>query len=369
MSSEAEPVHVMFLIPCLRGGGSERVIVNLLRRLDRRRYRASLVVVDMTDAAYAEEIPADVEVIDLNARRVRSALPRIIRLIWKLRPSLVFSTLGHLNLALAAARTLLPNNVRYVAREATVVSELLRFHTMPRWHLWAYRWLYRRFDCVVCQSEEMREDLVGNFALPRAKTLVINNPVDIERIRQLAVERVETGLSPSDVSQTNFVAAGSLTAVKGFDILLDALAQCRDQPFRLTILGEGPLRADLMQLAERNGLSHRVSFVGFKKNPYVYFREADAFVLSSRFEGFPNVVLESLACGTPVIASPCPGGVREIVRSVDGCVLARDCSVSALAEAMRGFAKQRISPSAVVRYATETITAQYERLFVSVLAS
>ncbi len=363
MNSTQGTCHVLFVVPSLQGGGAERVMVTLLRHLDRSRFRLSLAVVDMRDAAYAADLPADVELIDLNCRRVRHALPKIVSLVRRMRPQVVFSTLGHLNLALAIFRVFLPNDVRYVAREATVVSQLPGTHAIPRWWFPAYRRFYARFDAIVCQSVAMQEDLVRYFRIPQVRTVVINNPVDVEWIRTLA-DAPEGLVSPAGEScALALVAAGSLTHVKGYDLLLEALAMCLDMPFHLTILGDGPLRGELERLAEARGLASRIRFVGFKANPYAYFRTADALVLSSRFEGFPNVVLESLACGTPVVASPCPGGVSEILGSVAGCVLADDCSVAALAQALRRFVPgRRIGPEVLGPYAVAGIVARYEQV-------
>ena len=108
-----------------RGGGAERVIVTLLRHLNRLDFRLGLAVVDMRGGGYRDDVPEDVEFIDLRCTRVRYALPKIMRLIWQRRPDVVFSTLGHLNLALAMLRPLLPNGVRYIGREACIVSETL----------------------------------------------------------------------------------------------------------------------------------------------------------------------------------------------------------------------------------------------------
>jgi len=365
------PRHILFLIPSLRGGGAERVIVTLLRHLDRTRFRLALAVVDMRKAAYGGDVPEDVEVIDLGCARVRYALPKIVRLIWRRRPDVVFSTLGHLNLALAIIRPLLPNGVRYMARESNIVSEVIRCGSTPPMWGWAYRHFYRRFDAVVCQSHDMRDDLVENFALPAERTVVINNPVDVDRIRHLALEPLATGFEQENGgdgdARIHLVAAGRLSHQKGVDLLIEALALCGSSRFRLTILGEGPLLGDLVQLAQDKGVAPQVRFVGFQKNPYPFFARADAFVLSSRFEGFPNVILEALACGTPVIALPAPGGIREILEGVDGCRIAGAMSAPALAailsEVVPG--RRRLSEKCVMPYTAHQITLRYERLLTS----
>jgi len=336
--------------------------MTLLRNLDRGRFRVALAVLNTRDAVFRDEVPIDVELIDLQVERVRYSLVKIVRLIWRRRPDVVFSTLGHLNLAIAAVRCILPNSVRYIAREATIVSQLPGSFAIPWWWFSLYR-LYGRLDAIVCQSDAMREDLVRHLGVPLDKTVVIHNPVDLERIRQLAGGyAASTGKEPPP-EELRLVAAGSLTHVKGFDILIEALSQCRGIRFHLTVLGEGPLRRQLEEAVTANGLSGSVAFAGFVKNPYTYFAAADALVLSSRFEGFPNVVLESLACGTPVIAIPSPGGIREILQHIPECVLAENCSPAALASALRNFRGGRVAPQALDRYAIRRIVGRYEQCF------
>ena len=159
-TSEHARRSILFILPTLAAGGAERVVVTLLRRLDRSRFRLALAVVSLKRAAFLDEVPKDVELINLGGRRVLATLPAIVRLIRNRRPDVVFSTLGHLNLALASIRPMLPNDVRYVAREASIVSENIRDELFPWLWAFAFRRVYRRFDAVICQSKWMRDDLV-----------------------------------------------------------------------------------------------------------------------------------------------------------------------------------------------------------------
>lgn len=354
---------VLFLIPTLTGGGAERVIVTLLQHLDRSRFQAVLAVVDMRRAAFRTHIPDDVEVIDLQARRVRNALPAIIRLIWQRRPDVVFSTLSHLNLALAIVRPLLPRGVRSVARESCVISENLGHTRSPRLWAWMYRRFYRRHDLVVCQSEDMHQDLVRNFGFPDAQAITINNPVDAQRIREMGQQPAE--LPVAATGRTVLVAAGRLEPQKGFDLLVDAMALLADPSLQLFVLGEGDAGPALQAQVRAKSLESQVRFVGFQANPYAWIARADAFVLSSRFEGFPNVVLEALACGTPVIATPAPGGVRELLGNRPECVIAEAITAQALAEAIRTWlagSRRRVPADAVAPYQAKRIVGRYEQV-------
>lgn len=364
---QARHTGVLFIIPTLHGGGAERVVTTLLRHLDRSRFKPALAVVDTREAFFLNDVPEDVEFIDLSRRRVRYALPKIVALIWKRRPDVVFSTLGHLNLALAMLRPLLPRHPRYIARETNVVSQALVAYGNP----WLWQWMYRRFhrnhDVVVCQSQAILDDLVANYALPKERTVLIHNPVDVERIRRLAAEtRPEnTPVFERHSAIVRLVAAGRLFKVKGFDLLIEALARLRDTQVRLTILGAGPLRPSLERLAHQKGVADRVRFAGFQANPYTWFARADAFVLSSRYEGLPNVVLEALACCTPVIATPAPGGTREILDDIAECVVAREVSAQALADAIGEWlegSRDCVPETAVAPYRLSVIMARYEQL-------
>jgi len=205
-----------------------------------------------------------------------------------------------------------------------------------------------------------------------AKTTVINNPVDVMRIRELADApvavdfAVERQVSAADI---RLLAVGRLTWQKGFDLLIEAVALCKDLSISLTVLGDGPLRSELVRLAEQCGVSDRVSFLGFQGNPYPFFRQADVFVLSSRVEGLPNVVLESLACGVPVIATPAAGGAMPLLGATGGaCVVAESVTSGSLAAAIRIWAsggRRAVDQRWLVGYGVSGVVAQYELVLLS----
>jgi len=322
--------RVLFLAPTLSGGGAERVIVTILQHLDRWRFEPHLALVEAA-GPFLKDVPSDIPLHDLNAKRVRRAFPGIIRLSWKLKPQVIHSVMGELNMALILSRPFLPPGLRLLMREDTSPSAL---NAQGRKHTLLWNWLYRRLypwaDKIICVGDYVLNDLADNYGIPRSKMARIYNPVDLDLTRRLAA----VGGNPYSGQGPHLVAAGRLAKEKGFDVLLDAMPLVRAAISNadLTILGDGPLKPVLVAQRERLGLTGAVHLPGFQTNPYPHFKYADLFVLPSRYEGFGLVVIEALAVGTPVVASDCPGALREILAD---CPLARLVSPSdpkALAE-------------------------------------
>jgi glycosyltransferase involved in cell wall biosynthesis len=153
----------------------------------------------------------------------------------------------------------------------------------------------------------MKNEFIHNFYVSSEKAHILPNPIDEQLIRKMSsnvMERQNNGV--------RFVAAGRLVYQKGFDRLLRWFTNLEDKNSNLYILGEGPMEQELIDLATKLGVSGRVFIIGFCDNPWTWYASADAFLLSSRWEGMSNAALEALACGTPVIATAESGGIAEV---------------------------------------------------------
>ena len=300
---------VLFLIPFLSVGGAERVLLTLLRHLDRNRFELHLGVLGLQGELLAE-LPPDVVIHNLKVPRVRYAIPAVVRLIRQVRPQTVLSTLAHLNFALILSRPFLPRGTKLLVREAAPASILAQETRYPHTCAWLYRRLYRKVDRVICLCDAMLNEMAREFSVPRERLVRIYNPVDIDLVRELAL----AGGDPYSGARPRLVACGRLAREKGFDLLIDAMPTVVKQVpgAHLTIVGDGALRTDLQAQITKLGLKGIVEFVGTQRNPWRYFKYADLLVLPSRYEGMSNVLLEALALGLPVVATDCPGGNREI---------------------------------------------------------
>lgn len=302
--------HIAIFLPSLRGGGAERVMVTLANGFAARGHRVDLVLT-RAEGPYLAEVAPNVRIIDLDRGRVLASLLPLAQYLRRERPDAMLSALNHANIIAVWARMLARVPVRLVVSER---SSLVR-HTEFRARIFMrlMRYAYHRADAVISLTQAGAQQMVDMLGLPAAMVAAIPNPVDVDQILRLAAERPDhrwltCGHSPI------FLAVGRLVVEKDYPTLLKAFAKLRQSTeAKLIILGEGHLRADLEARIRALGLEGDVDLVGFQPNPFGWMAACDVYVLSSRHEGFPNSLVQAMACGAKVVSTDCSTGPDEIL--------------------------------------------------------
>jgi len=322
--------RILLLIPRLRAGGAEQVMALVAGGLSRDKYEVHLGLLTTADAE-AIALPAWVTVHALGARRARSGTIPLLRLVWRLRPAVILSGAPEISFLVLLLRQFFPAKTAVLLRQNGTVSAALAMDNVPRYTRFLYRILYRRADRIICQSSSMAADMAREIGIGAEKIVVLPNPVDLEGIRGALNEKsLWSGPGP------HLLAVGRLSPEKGFALLIEALAQVRRKfpETDLVIAGDGREERELKKLCVSLGLEEAVRFPGRVDRPYVYFPGCTLFVLSSRYEGMPNALLEAAAGGLPLVATRASGGVIDLLRGSPGAWLAREISSQGLAEAL-----------------------------------
>lgn len=339
---------IALFLPSLRGGGAERVMVNLARGFSEKGLEVDLVLAK-AEGPYLSEVPAGVRVIDLHSSRVLASLPHLVRYLRRERPQAILSAMDHANIVAIWARKLARVQSRVVVTvhntlsRATTNSDNFRGRLMPCLIRMFYPWA----DAVVAVSGGVAEDLAKATGLPQEQIRVIYNPVVTPEILEKAEEPLNhTWFAPGEPPV--ILSAGRLTKQKDYPTLIRAFAMVRrERPARLMILGEGEERPKLEALIQELGLDEDVSLPGFVDNPYAYMARSAVFVLSSAWEGFGNVLVEAMAVGTPVVATDCPSGPAEILEGGKWGKLVPVGDIEALAEAIMATLTNRIDSTSI----------------------
>lgn len=359
--------RIAIFLPALYGGGAERVMLALSEGLAEKGNIVNLVLAQ-AEGPYLAEIPAAVRMVELNARhrtvlRTLASLPALVRYLRRERPDVLLAAL-HANIVAVWARRLAGFPQRVVIIEQNTFS--LKNQLLPSWYGRLMIQLVRRFypwaDRIVAVSEGAADDLAKIAGIPRQRVQVIYNPIITPRLRSKVKESLKhSWFEPGEPPVV--LAVGRLTIQKDFGTLIQAFARIRrTRPVKLLILGEGEQRLELEALVRQLNLEHDVSMPGFVLNPYPFMTRASLFVLSSRWEGLPTVLVEALYCGTPIVATDCPSGPREILREGQYGRLVPVADVASLAQAIEAILDNRGTRpprESVKPFEMETIVGQY----------
>lgn len=352
----------MFILPDLETGGAERIITTIANHLSRDRFEPKILLL-RKKGGYLNFLKKDIEIIDVNTERIRHSLKPILSEIYRRKPDIVFSGFGEVNAYLSLFIKLFPRT-KFIARETNVVSQ----HVTRKEIRFFYNF-YNNYQRIIAQSDDMMKDLMKNFSIRPNKIIKINNPVDFDFINEkLAVSNKPESFK---YNYKNVVAIGNLSARKGFDNLLKVFSRLKNENIILHILGDGKDREILHQMKDFLGLK-QVIFHGRQENPYQFLKYADLFILSSRYEGFPNVLLEAGACGTYSLANNCPGGINEIIQhNINGEVFDienhEDFSQKILSILQHSYDRDVIKNSIKSRFSKNIILDRYEKVLLDLM--
>lgn len=374
-------MKICFVIPTLSGGGAERVAVTVLGALDGRRHERVLYLFSGAGGVYFDQVAPGVRVVVASRRRWLPRLVELAAFVRSWRPDIVMPFLSYF--ITAAAVWLARTRAKLVFNQGTPTSGFLDDPDFAwsrparrRLFAWLTRWVYRRADAVVATSRGVAEDLAARYGVPASKLRIVHNPVDLDAIAAGAHEAIPSAPAPAEGARVGarrhpiIAAAGRLAGVKNYPLLIEAFRrlQERDRPV-LWILGDGPERGRLEQLARDANVGDRVTFWGFQANPWRFIARADVFALTSAYEGFGNVIIEAMACGTPVVATRSSGTAEIVEHERTGLIVDHDAAAVAGAIARllgdRTFASRLAAEARtrVEQYAVPRVAARYEGLF------
>lgn len=316
MTTAKSQKRIAIYMPSLFGAGGQRSMLNLAHAMAACGYPVDIVLAQ-AEGAFMSEVRQPVKVVDLKASRAATSLPALVRYLRHERPAALLSVFGYTNIIALWAWKLAGSPTRLFVNEQNTVS--LETGNAANWRTRITPQLMNRFypwaDGIVVVSNGVRDDMAQATGIPRELITVIYNPSVVgSEVKKKAQEPVDhPWFAPGQPPV--LVAVGRLQPQKDYPTMLQAFAKVRrSQPAKLVILGEGKERPMLESLIKELNLTQDVDLPGFVSNPYAYLARASLFVLSSRWEGLPTVLIEALCCGTPVVSMDCPSGPREILR-------------------------------------------------------
>jgi glycosyltransferase involved in cell wall biosynthesis len=349
-----------FFLQDLSGGGAEKIMAGLANEFVKRGLKVDFVLVQAS-GVNLKFLSEKIQVVDLEARNTYLCLPALIRYLNETRPRAFLSSLDLTNLMALIARKLSRVNVRLVIRIEVMVSAQKRPYIKKRLERLLLTALYPWADDIIAISRNVAEDIIRYARLSPNKVHAVSNPGVTPDLLNKA--REDAGHAWLRKGQPPVVlGAGRLTEQKDFATLINAFARLHKKTeVRLIILGEGEQKPELEALVRRLGIESDVDLHGYVENPYSFLRQSRVFVLSSKWEGSPSVVIAALACGCPVISTDCPGAAREIL--ADGAYgdLVPVGDAAAMAEAMEKVLEnggKRVAPHWLDQFSIENITDQ-----------
>lgn len=355
-------IKIIFVLPSLKAGGAERVISFIASNLNKQKFESTLMVIGKSeDAVYETE---GIEVHFLGKRRVMNAVPLLFKYLFIKRPQIVMGSISHVN-RLLGLLSFFFSNIKFAGREASVLSVMNTYSSSSRkLKLPIFKNYFSRLSAIICQSEDMSNDLTQKYLVPREKIYVINNPIS----GNLPLKSINS----KNNRKKQLITIGRLSKEKGHERILKALSKVNFD-FQYTIVGSGKDKDIIFQLAKDLDLFNKITYISHTKDIATILSKSDVFLQGSFVEGFPNALLESCVVGTPVIAFSAPGGTKEIIKNgVNGYIVEDESEFIKKINHLlfeQVWHPINVRKTVVEKFNKEHILGQYEQLFIKLANS
>jgi len=344
-------------IGSLGGGGAQGVFLTVMDYYANLGYEINAVISTMSNDVHSNELNKSIRITNLDANSSRDSLPKIIRYIKNSKIELAFAFSPELAVNVIIGRVISGKKFPIIARCINTLSyEYSHAEGLFRRYVTnnLVKIYYHKAEMVVAQAERMRQDLIDNYHFSANQVVTINNPLGdkfSKEIGNIAINKRE-----------NYILyVGRYEKQKGLNMLLSAFSNIQDNIVNLLLIGRGSQEKELKEVINQLGLAKRVKILPFSMNIEEYYKKARLTVMSSYFEGFPNVLSESIACGTPVVSFDLPSGPSDIVINGENgflanyldvddlthkidCALEKDWNYMSIKNTAERFKKDRILP-------------------------
>lgn len=314
MSSQQPSKRLAFFVGTMEGGGAERVMLNLANHFADDGYQVDLVLAQRI-GPLLQDVSEKVTIIDLKVNRAWNYIGPLVRYFYQARPDAMLVATTILNILAITSKALAFSRTRLVVSEHIDIISYAASGGLQRakWVKMAIRLFYPWANSIVAVSNGAADGLAKFSGIKRQRISTIYNGVVDKQKLEMAKEYPQHAWFKNKKLPV-LVAVGRLEAQKDYPNLLKAFSLVlKEVDARLLVLGEGVLRKSLEQLVDELNIGEQVSLPGFVDNPFSYLAHADIFVLSSKFEGLPTVLIEALACGSAIVSTDCPSGPDEIL--------------------------------------------------------
>lgn len=357
---------ILFVRPTLGYGGADRVTLNLLKGFDRDAYSCDLALM-RAQGEFISDLPEDVKLLDLKARSLWFMVGPLLKILRSSDYDVMYSTCGGASMPMMLATWIGRFSGTTVVSERNILFPPKKAKGKRKLMLFIKKLLYKKASWVTAVSEGVAKECKDILHTDPERTIVVHNPIinaDLEKGKSESLSH-----EFFEKHEKVILAVGRFEWQKDYDTLFEAFSiLCKKREgLGLFILGKGPLEDYYRNKAKELGIADNICFGGFDKNPFKYMKACDIYVLSSRHEGMPGVLVQAMACGTACVATDCPTGPNELIRDGENGFLATVEDPESVANALgkllddpdleKQFADK--SPESVIRYREQPAVQSY----------